>query len=354
MKPVCVIAEAGVNHNGDMVLARQLIDSAASCGADFVKFQSFRAAHLVTQDAPKAQYQKRTTGIQQNQYEMLKELELSEDQHFMLQAHCKKRNIGFLSSPFDIESAIFLVKTLGLTTLKIPSGELTNGPFLYELGCLKASLIISTGMSTLDEIEGALKLILLAQDQLNPTSELFDTPYNINRGAQLLASRITLLHCTTEYPAPFSEINLEAMSTMTQAFQLPVGYSDHTTGISISLAAAALGASVIEKHFTLDKTLPGPDQQASIEPHELKALVAGIREIQQAVGNGNKTPSPSEIKNRDIARKSLVASRFIKKGEVFSRDNIEAKRPGTGLSPMRYWTILGTKANRNFEKDELI
>lgn len=327
-----IIAEAGVNHNGDMALARRLIDVAAVAGADMVKFQTFNADRLVTASAKKADYQIRSTGAAESQHEMLRRLELSREMHEELIAHCKLRGISFLSTGFDIESIDLLVD-FGQNQFKIPSGEITNLPYLRHVGRLGKPVILSTGMSTMDEIAAALGIL-----------EQAGTPHE----------RITLLHCTTEYPTPMNEVNLRAMLTMRDAFGVAVGYSDHTAGIEVSIAAVALGASVIEKHFTLDRTLPGPDHLASLEPDELKAMVASIRNIEQVLGDGVKRPSASEARNMAVARKSLVAARAIHAGEVFSASNLAVKRPGTGISPMRWDEVLGRTAPRDFAPDEMI
>ncbi len=327
-----IIAEAGVNHNGDLALARQLIDVAAEAGADLVKFQTFTADRLATRAAPKADYQSQSTGNRESQYEMLRSLELSPTMHRQLIAHCQTRNIGFLSTGFDIESIDLLV-TLGQEHFKIPSGEITNLPYLRHIGRLDKAVILSTGMATLDEVEAAIDAL-----------ERAGTP----------RANLTVLHCTTEYPAPMAEVNLRAMQSMQSAFGVKVGYSDHTLGIEVAIAAVAMGATLIEKHFTLDRSLPGPDHQASLEPAELRNMVAAIRNVEAALGDGIKRLMPSEAKNKPVARKSLVASRAIKAGEVFSAENITAKRPGTGISPMRWDEIAGRSAPRDFAVDELI
>ncbi|MFY9328444.1 MAG: N-acetylneuraminate synthase [Georgfuchsia sp.] len=329
---IIIIAEAGVNHNGDLGLAKQLIDMAAEAGADIVKFQTFSASRQVTRSAKKADYQTQTTGNKESQYEMLSRLELTEDMHRELIAHCAARNIGFFSTGFDIES-IDLLLSLGQDHFKIPSGEITNLPYLRHIGQLGKSVILSTGMATLGEIEAAIDAL-----------ELAGTP----------RTKITVLHCTTEYPTPMLEVNLRAMQSIHSAFGVAVGYSDHTPGIEVAVAAVAMGASVIEKHFTLDRTLPGPDHKASLEPAELTAMVTAIRNIELALGDGIKRPSPSEVRNKPIARKSLVASLAIKAGAVFSAENITAKRPGTGISPMRWDEVMGRIATRDFSADELI
>ncbi len=329
---ILIIAEAGVDHNGDMTLARKLIDVAAEAGADLVKFQTFDADRLVTRAAKKADYQTETTDGNESQYEMLRRLELSADMHKELIAHCAARGIGFFSTGFDIESIDLLV-SLGQDRFKIPSGEITNLPYLRHIGQLEKDVILSTGMATLGEIEAAIDVL-----------EQAGTP----------RSRLTVLHCTTEYPAPMLDVNLRAMQNIRTAFGTAVGYSDHTLGIEVAIAAAALGASIIEKHFTLDHNLSGPDHQASLEPEELKAMVAAIRNIEIALGDGIKRPTPSEARNKHVARKSLVASQDINRDEGFSAENITAKRPGTGLSPMRWDEVMGRLASRDFSKDELI
>ena len=331
-KRTLIIAEAGVNHNGNLDLAKKLIDVAAEAGADFVKFQTFTADSLVTHTAKKADYQKKTTDGNESQLEMLRRLELTPAMHKELIAHCASRNIGFFSTGFDIESVDLLV-SLGQNQLKIPSGEITNLPYLRHIGQLGKPVILSTGMAILGEIEAAIDVL---------------------EQAGTSRANLTVLHCTTEYPTPMAEVNLRAMQSIHKAFGVAVGYSDHTQGIEVAIAAVALGASVIEKHFTLDRNLPGPDQKASLEPDELKAMVAAIRNIEIALGDGIKRLTPSEAKNKPVARKSLVASNPIKAGEVFSTQNITAKRPGTGISPMRWDTILGRRARRDFALDELI
>lgn len=329
---ILIIAEAGVNHNGDISLAKQLIDVAAEAGADFVKFQTFNANRLVTRTAKKANYQKQTTDNVESQHEMLSRLELTESMHLELIAHCITRNIGFLSTGFDIES-IDLLSNLGQEYFKVPSGEITNLPYLRHLGQLKKKIILSTGMSTLGDIEAAIDVL-----------ENAGTP----------RAEITVLHCTTEYPTPMAEVNLRAMQGIHTAFGAAVGYSDHTQGIEVSIAAVAMGAAVIEKHFTLDRNLPGPDHQASLEPEGLNAMVKAIRNIEVALGDGIKRLTPSEVSNKSIVRKSLIASRDIKAGELFTAENITTKRPGTGISPMRWDEVLGKSAKRDFLSDELL
>lgn len=327
-----IIAEAGVNHNGDIDIARQLIDAAADAGADMVKFQTFSADRLVTIHAGKADYQKQTTDASESQRDMLRRLELSRDMHEDLIAHCKSRGIQFFSTGFDIKSVDLLVE-FGLDSFKIPSGEITNLPYLRHVGHYGKPTILSTGMATLDEIGAAIKIL---------------------EEAGTSRSRITVLHCTTEYPTPMVDVNLRAMLTIKDAFGVTVGYSDHTSGIEVAIAAVALGATVIEKHFTLDRNLPGPDHKASLVPDELRAMVAAIRNIEQALGDGIKRPSPSEMKNKSVARKSLVAACTIRAGELFSKTNLTVKRPGTGISPMQWDEVVGSKAKRDFLADELI
>lgn len=327
-----IIAEAGVNHNGSLDLAKQLIASAAAAGADLVKFQSFVTGKSISRQAPKAEYQKSTTGTDESQYEMVRKLELSRTDHEELIEECRRHSIGFFSTAFDTDSFDMLVE-LGLKQVKIPSGELTNLPLLRYVTRLGMPVILSTGMAGLGDIEAALEVI-----------EKAGTPRRL----------ITLLHCTTEYPTPMEDVNLRAMLSLKSAFGVEIGYSDHTPGIEIPIAAVALGATVIEKHFTLDRSLPGPDHQASLEPQELKAMVDAIRNIERALGDGIKRPSASELKNKPIARKSLVASRPIQAGEIFCTDNLDTKRPGTGISPMRWDEVIGRPAPRNFAADELI
>lgn len=328
-----IIAEAGVNHNGDMALARQLIAAAAAAGADLVKFQTFQANKIVAATAPKANYQKQTTSTDESQLEMIRKLELSRADHEMLIAECKKHGIGFFSTAFDPESLALLSELGCLEMVKIPSGELTNLPLLREISRLGKPTLLSTGMANLADIEAAIDAI-----------EANGTPRSL----------ITVLHCTTEYPTPMEDVNLRAMLSIRQAFGVEVGYSDHTPGIEVPIAAVAMGARVIEKHFTLDRNLPGPDHRASLEPGELAAMVCGIRNIEQALGDGIKRPSPSELKNKPIARKSIVAQRDIKAGELFSTENLTTKRPGTGISPMQWDAVIGKTARRDFSADELI
>lgn len=327
-----IIAEAGVNHNGDIYLAKQLIDVAAESGADLVKFQTLNADQMATSKAAKAEYQLHATDILESQHEMLRKLELSEKAHRELIAHSNKKDIGFFSTSFDISSTNLLV-SLGQKLFKIPSGEITNLPYLRHVGGLGETVILSTGMSNMDEIESAINIL-----EESGTSR----------------NRITVLHCTTAYPAPMSDVNLQAMQSIQRLLKVSVGYSDHTLGIEIPIAAVALGASIIEKHFTLDRTLPGPDHKASLEPEELKAMVQSIRNIELALGDGKKRIMPSELRNREIVRKSIVTLQAIKAGEVFTTQNLTPKRPGTGVSPMEWDKFLGRKAQRDYQIDELI
>ena len=329
---VLIIAEAGVNHNGDMQLANQLINAAAEAGADVVKFQTFQADQLATNKAAKASYQQQTTDKIENQQAMLKRLELSFDQHQQLISYCQNSNIEFLSTAFD-DPSIDLLNKVNLKRFKIPSGEITNLRYLRRMGGLGKPLILSTGMANLGEIEAALAVLETAGTD---------------------RAQITVLHCTTEYPAPMAEVNLRAMQTIGQAFGVAVGYSDHTAGIEVPIAAVALGATVIEKHITLDQNLPGPDHKASLEPKEFSAMVRAIRNIEQALGDGIKRPAASEAANLQVVRKSLVATRAISIGELFSAVNITAKRPGTGISPMRWDELISRPSPRAFAPDELI
>jgi N,N'-diacetyllegionaminate synthase len=330
MSHVYIIAEAGVNHNGSLDLAFQLIEAAKACGADAVKFQSFRADLLATRSAHKAAYQERTTEKSESQFEMLKRLELDADAHGKLIAHCKQVGIEFLSSPFDAESAD-LLDTFGISSFKIPSGEITNLPFLEHIARKGRPIILSTGMSTLGDVEDAVRVLRSAG-----------------------ASQLTLLHCVTEYPAPYAEVNLRAMHTLKCAFNLPVGYSDHTPGIDISVAAVALGAEVIEKHLTLDRALPGPDHAASLEPAELKEMIASIRRVEQALGTGIKSPAPCELLNLSVARKSIVAARALPAGHQLQAQDLNIKRPGNGLAPKLLPEVIGRTLRADLAPDELI
>jgi len=352
-----IIAEVGVNHNSSLEMAQKLIDVAASVGANAVKFQSFKADKIVTRISPKAEYQISTTALRESQFEMLRRLELDEETHHKLIAHCQKskNKIKFLSSPFDTESLDMLIR-LGVSHIKIPSGEITNAPLLLKSARTGLPIILSTGMATLGEIETALGIIAFGYSryQGNPSIQNWQEAFASVDGQKALKEKITLLHCTTEYPAPFKEINLNAMNTLAKTFFLQVGYSDHTRGIAIPIAAVAQGATVIEKHFTMNKTLPGPDHKASLDPKEFQTMVNCIREVETALGSPLKFPSPSEIKNRSIVRKSLVAKKHIRQGELFSIQNLAIKRPGTGISPLRYWDYLGKPAQKDYQRDEKI
>lgn len=325
-----IIAEAGVNHNGNIDLAKRMIDVASEYNVDAIKFQTFKTENLVSKMAKKAKYQNNTTDQNESQFDMIKKLELDIETHKELIEYCKNKKIMFLSTPFDLES-IDLLNDLGLEIFKIPSGEITNLPYLEKIGKLKKKVILSTGMSTLNEIESALNIL-----RENGTKD------------------ITVLHCNTEYPTPMGDVNLNAMNTIKEKLNVEVGYSDHTLGIEVSIAAVSMGAKVIEKHFTLDKNMEGPDHKASLEPNELKQMVESIRNIEKAMGNGIKKPSKSEMKNIDIVRKSIVAIKKIKKGEIFTEENIYIKRPGNGISPMKWYEVLGTVATKDYDEDDLI
>lgn len=326
---VYIIAEAGVNHNGSFALACKLVDAAKEAGADCIKFQTFKSENLVSRSAKKAEYQRKTTG-DSSQQDMLKMLELSFDEFLQLKSYCEKVGICFLSTPFDFDSIDFL-NSIDMPFWKIPSGEVTNLPYLLALAKTEKPVVMSTGMCTLQEIRAAIDVL-----QANGTT------------------KIKLLHCNTEYPTPFEDVNLKAMQTMRDEFHLDVGYSDHTKGIEVPVAAVALGATIIEKHFTLDRNMEGPDHKASLEPQELAEMVCCIRNIEKALGSGDKTPSPSEKKNIAVARKSIVAKTKIKAGDTLTEDNVTVKRPGTGISPMKWFEVLGTKAVKDFDEDELI
>ena len=330
MSKVKIIAEAGVNHNGDIIIAKKMIDFAKEAGVDYIKFQTFIPENLVSKYAKKAEYQKITTASDESQLQMLRKLMLSKNEFIELSDYCKATSIGFISTPFDLESVGFL-NSFNMDFWKVPSGEITNLPYLVKIAKTGKPIILSTGMSDLDEIDEAISALK-------------------DNGAR----KITLLHCNTQYPTPMEDVNLNAMLTLKDRYNCDVGYSDHTLGIEVPIAAVALGATVIEKHFTLSSSMEGPDHKASLEPKEFKSMVSAIRNIEKALGTGNKVASPSETENKDIARKSIVASRMIKKGEVFSKDNITTKRPGSGISPMRWYNVIGAVAKRDFQEDELI
>ncbi len=333
MSHTIIIAEAGVNHNGSVKLAKQLIDVAELAGADYVKFQTFKSELCISETAEKAEYQKENTGDSiETQLEMVKKLELSDQNHFELIEYCNDKSVKFLSTAFDFVSIEFL-KQVGLDFFKIPSGEITNYPYLVKVANLKLPVVMSTGMATIQEVEDALNVLL-------------------SHGLE--KENITILHCNTEYPTPMQDVNLRAMNTIGEQFNVKIGYSDHTLGIEVPIAAVAMGACVIEKHFTLDRSMEGPDHQASLEPDELINMVQSIRNIELALGSNLKKPSSSEAKNRPIARKSIVASEAIKKGDVLTEENITVKRPGTGISPMKWMDIIGTNAHKDYNKDEEI
>lgn len=330
-KKVFIIAEAGVNHNGDIEIAKELVDKAAEAGVDAVKFQSFKADKLVAKNAPKAKYQiENTEDKEENQYDMIKKLELSYDDHLELIRHCKKRNIMFLSSAFDLDS-IDLLNDLNIDLFKIPSGEIENVPYLRKIAKSGKKVILSTGMSTIEDIEFALKILKDAG-----------------------ANDIVVLHCNTEYPTPMEDVNLMAMLDIKNNFNVEIGYSDHTLGIEVSVAAVAIGATVIEKHFTLDRNMKGPDHKASLEPYELRKMTIAIRNIEKALGDGKKKLSSSEAKNKNIARKSLICKTFIREGECFTEENVIAMRPGNGLSPKLWDEVIGKKAKRDFNENEMV
>ncbi len=333
MNHTIIIAEAGVNHNGSIELAKLLIDEAVESGVDYIKFQTFKSENLVTKTAKQADYQKKNIGNSDNsQYNMLKKLELSEEQHFELIEYCNNKGIKFFSTAFDMDSIDFLT-SLNLGLWKIPSGELTNYPYVKKIASFGEPVILSTGMSSPEEISDTVNLLV---------------------SCGLPKEKITILHCNTEYPTPMCDVNLLAMNSIKKQFQTEIGYSDHTVGIEVPIAAVALGAKVIEKHFTLDRNLSGPDHKASLEPSELKAMVSAIRNIEQALGSEEKKVSSSEMKNKAVARKSIVAAKAIKVGEMFSEENLTVKRPGIGISPMKWESVIGQVAIRDFEQDELI
>lgn len=330
MDKVFIIAEAGINHNGSIDLAKKLIDVAVQAQVDAVKFQTFISTKVITRNAKKARYQIKLTDSEESQLDMVKNLELSFAEFRELKKYCDSKSIMFLSTPFDLESIDFL-NELGIEIFKISSGEITNYPYLKKIGKLNKKVILSTGMSYMKEIEDAIQIL-----RENGTRD------------------ITILHCNTEYPTPMEDVNLNAINTIKEKLNIKIGYSDHTTGIQVPIAAVAIGAKVIEKHFTLDKNMEGPDHKASLEPSELKEMVRAIRNIEKAMGNGIKSPSESEIKNLNIARKSIVANRFIKKGEKFTEENLTCKRPGNGLSPMKWEDVIGETACKDFDEDEMI
>lgn len=325
---VKIIAEAGVNHNGSVALAKQMVDAAKEAGADYIKFQTFIPKKLVSKFAEKADYQKETTGSGESQLEMLEKLALTQKDFTELNRYCREKHIGFLSTPFDLDSIEFL-DTFDMDFWKLPSGEITNLPYLEKIGQTRKPVVMSTGMSSLQEVKDAAAVLRKAG-----------------------AKEITLLHCNTQYPTPMEDVNLRAMQTLEKELNLPVGYSDHTQGIEIPVAAVAMNACIIEKHFTLDRSMEGPDHKASLEPDELNAMVQAVRNVEQALGNGKKEPSPSELGNISVVRKSIVAKCSIKKGDTFTEDNLTVKRPGNGISPMRWHEMIGKQAERDFAEDE--
>lgn len=353
MTHVFIIAEAGVNHNGCLERAKRMIDCAFDSGADAVKFQSFEAAKLVTKDAAQAEYQEKNTRNNQSQYDLLKSLEFSKNQFKELKHYADEKGILFLSTPFDGDYLDFLVDELHMNYIKIPSGEVTNAPFLLKIAKKRKNVILSTGMCTLDDIQKALSVLALgySNDDKMPT----DFSSMSEKQWALLCQHVSILHCTTDYPTPYHDVNLNVLHTFSKTFQgMNVGYSDHTLDIFVPIAAVAMGAHIIEKHFTLDRALEGPDHKASLQPEELKKMCEGIRAVEKSLGSFEKTPTPTELKNRNVARKSLVANTSIQKGDLFSQDNLTCKRPGSGLSPMHYWDFIGRSACRDYRADDVI
>lgn len=355
---VIIIAEAGVNHNGSVKTAIQLIDAAAKAGADAVKFQTYHTEQVMVPDTPKAAYQLKNTSPGETQYEMIQKLELDETAHRILQKHAEKKGIPFLSTAFDLNSLDFLI-SLNVPFLKIASGEIENAPLLRNAARSGKNILLSTGMANLGEIEAALGVLAfgyleLAGETEAPCRSAFRQAYDSDAGREALENHVELLHCTTEYPAPFSEVNLRVLQTLRQCFSLPVGYSDHTSGIAVPIAAAALGASVLEKHLTLDHSLPGPDHKASLEPQEFAIMVQGIRQVEQSLGTSAKRLSPSELQNRTAARKRIVAACPIKRGECYTDRSLAVKRPSGGRSPMEFFDLLGKKADRSYRENEAI
>ncbi len=352
--PALIIAEAGVNHNGSRDLALRLVDAAAEAGADVAKFQIFRADALAAASAPKADYQVQTTGFGQGQLDMLRRLELGEEDFRAIQRRCRERGIRFLATPFDEQSLDDLTSKYNVDAIKLGSGEVTNAPLLLRAARTGRPVILSTGMSTLAEVEAALGVLAYgyAPTQGPPSLDAFRKAFRSAAGQEALRCHVTLLHCTTEYPAVYEDVNLRAIDTLRATFGLPVGLSDHTPGIHVAVAAIARGAIAIEKHLTLDRNLPGPDHRASLEPGEFQQLVTAIRQVEAALGSDTKAPAPGELANVPVARRSLVAARDIHKGERFTTENLAVKRPGNGASPMRYWEWLGRIAERDYKKDQ--
>ena len=351
-----LIAEAGVNHNGSLPRALEMVDVAARAGADAIKFQSFKAELLATSQAPKAQYQVRGTSASESQLDMLRALELDRAAHHALAARCRERGIAFLSTPFDLDSLALLAGELQMPMLKISSGDLTNGPLLHAAARTGKSVLLSTGMATLEEIGAALAVLAhgYVERDAAPSAHALAEARASAAGMQAVRDRVTLLQCTTEYPAAPGDLNLRAMGGLKARFGTRIGFSDHSTGIEAAIAAAALGAEVIEKHFTLDRALPGPDHAASVEPAELARLVEALRIVELALGSGEKAPAAAELRNVAAARKSLVAARDVRRGEAFTADNLAAMRPGTGLSPLKYWDWIGRAAGRDYRAGELV
>lgn len=354
--PTYIIAEAGVNHNGSFDLACVLVDVAKEAGADVIKFQTFKAENLVTKQAKQAAYQIENIGNETTQFDMLKKLELSYDEFVRLKTYCDKKKIEFLSTPFDLESVDFLVDEIGIKTVKIPSGELTNAPFIHYIATKRKPVILSTGMATMEDIHESLSFIAYGlahpsgKVKIDSVREFYHTP----EAKEWLKEYVTVLHCTTEYPVPFSDINLTAMDQLKEELKVNIGLSDHSEGIYIPVAAVAHGATIIEKHFTISRLLPGPDHRASLEPEELMEMVRAIRVVEQSLGDGHKKPTANEQHNQLAARKSLVAAKTIRKGETFTENHLTVKRPGSGMAPSMYWSLIGKMATRNYEEDELI
>ncbi|WP_342566955.1 N-acetylneuraminate synthase [Psychrobacillus sp. FSL K6-4046] len=351
-----IIAEAGVNHNGSLEMAKRLVDVAKQAGADAVKFQTFKAENIVTRSAQQADYQVNNLGEATSQFEMLKKLELSYKEFVELKLYCDANQIEFMSTPFDMESVNFLLNDIGMSKFKIPSGELTNSPFIHYIATKKRPMILSTGMATMEDIHDALSYIAygLAFPRQKVDIDQVREFYQTLEAKLLLQEFVTVLHCTTEYPAPYETINLNAIIEMKRKLHLPTGFSDHSKGIAVPIAAVALGAEVIEKHFTLDQSLPGPDHLASLEPTDLKEMVVGVRAIERSLGTGEKIPTPIEYENRQAARKSIVAKVKIPVGEKFTESQLAIKRPGNGMPPSKYWDLIGKVAKKSYEVDELI
>ena len=352
-----IIAEAGVNHNGDEEIAHSLVHAAVKAGADIIKFQTFKAEELATHHTKQAAYQSKNSNIDESQLSMLKKLELPDEAFFNIKMACDDLGIGFMSTAFDSASLNFLVQKIGIETLKIPSGEITNAPLILEHAITGKDIILSTGMSNIDEIRDALAVIAfgyISPSEILPKDHLFRKFFESRVAQESIQNKVTLLHCTSEYPAPYEDLNLNAMQTLAKEFNLQIGYSDHSLGIEVSIAAVAMGAQIIEKHFTLDNAMEGPDHQASIEPDELARMVQSIRNIDLATGSSAKKMQTSEVKNLSVVRKSIVALDEISIGEVFSKKNIGIKRPGTGLSPFKYWDYLGKKSQHVYQSGDLI